>query len=73
MKMIDGECSSAHLNNYRTSLGPSPKYFWINSEPTTLKKVADVSFATALAKSVLPVPGYPYRITPFGGFIPISS
>jgi len=35
--------------------------------------VAEVSLATAFAKSVLPVPGYPYKITPFGGLIPISS
>lgn len=54
-----GECSWAVLKSYLTSLGPSPKYFWMSSEPTTLKNVADVSFATALAKSVFPVPGYP--------------
>ena len=73
MKIIAGECSWAVLKSYLTNLGPSPKYFWINSEPTTLKKVADVSLATALARRVFPVPGYPYRMTPFGGLIPISS
>ena len=57
MKIIDGECYCAVLNNYLTSLGPSPKYFWISYEPTTLKNVADVSLATALANKVLPVPG----------------
>jgi hypothetical protein len=57
IKIIDGECYCAVLNNYLTSLGPSPKYFCINSEPTTLKKVAEVSLATALARRVLPVPG----------------
>jgi hypothetical protein len=45
----------------------------MSSDPTTLKNVADVSLATALARRVFPVPGYPYKITPFGGFIPISS
>ncbi len=72
MKIIDGECYWAVLKSYLTSFGPSPKYFWINSDPTTLKNVADVSAATALANKVFPVPGYPYRITPFGGLIPIS-
>ena len=52
-----GECYWAVLNNSLTNLGPSPKYFWINSEPTTLKNVAEVSFATAFASKVLPVPG----------------
>ena len=47
MKTIDGESSSATLNSSRTSLGPSPKYFWINSLPTTRRNVAEVEFATA--------------------------
>ena len=64
MKMILGACSSAVLNISRTNLGPSPRYFWISSDPTTLKKVAEVSLATALASNVFPVPGSPYRITP---------
>ena len=42
MKIMAGECYWAVLNSYLTSLGPSPKYFWINSDPTTLKKVAEV-------------------------------
>lgn len=37
------------------------------------KKVAEVEFATAFASSVFPVPGSPYRMTPFGGLIPMSS
>ena len=37
------------------------------------KKVAEVELATALASSVFPVPGSPYRMTPFGGLIPMSS
>ena len=54
-----GECSWAVLKSSLTNLGPSPKYFWISSDPTTLKKVAEVSLATALANNVFPVPGYP--------------
>ena len=54
MKTIDGACSSATRNSSRTSFGPSPKYFCISSEPTTLRKVAEVWFATALASKVLP-------------------
>mmetsp|Transcript_31390 Transcript_31390/g.73440 ORF Transcript_31390/g.73440 Transcript_31390/m.73440 type:complete len:217 (-) Transcript_31390:602-1252(-) len=73
MKTIDGALSSASLNISRTSLGPSPRYFWMSSEPTMRKKVADVWFATALARSVLPVPGGPYRMTPLGGLMPMSS
>ena len=42
MKTILGACSSATLKSSRTSLGPSPRYFWMSSEPTTRRKVADV-------------------------------
>ena len=64
MKTMEGAFSSATLNSSRTSLGPSPRYFWISSEPTTRRKVAEVELATALASSVFPVPGSPYRMTP---------
>jgi hypothetical protein len=37
-----GDISSAILKISLTNLGPSPKYFLINSEPTTLRNVADV-------------------------------
>lgn len=59
-----GACSSATRNNSRTILGPSPKYFWISSDPTTRRNVAEVWLATAFANKVFPVPGQPYRITP---------
>ena len=36
------------------------------TDPTILKNVAEVELATAFANSVLPVPGCPYRMTPFG-------
>ncbi|CAG5107015.1 Protein of unknown function [Cotesia congregata] len=54
-----------------TILGPSPRYFWTNSEPTTRMKAAVVCLATALASIVLPQPGGPYIKTPRGGSIPI--
>lgn len=73
IKIIEGAFSSAHLKSSQTNLGPSPKYFWINSEPTNLKNVALVSWATAFTKRVFPVPGSPYSITPLGGLIPMSS
>ncbi|KAL6121287.1 hypothetical protein NUSPORA_01825 [Nucleospora cyclopteri] len=72
IKIIEGACASATLNISLTSFGPSPRYFCISSDPTILRNVADVWFATAFASRVLPVPGSPYRITPLGGFIPIS-
>ena len=73
MNTMDGASSSAALNSSRTSLGPSPRYFWMSSEPTTRRKVADVECATAFASRVLPVPGSPYRMTPLGGLMPTSS
>jgi hypothetical protein len=39
----------------------------MSSLPTTRKNVALVELATALASSVLPVPGSPYRMTPWRG------
>ena len=45
-------------------------YFCTSSEPTSLMNVALVSFATAWASSVLPVPGAPISNTPVGGSIP---
>ena len=61
-----GAKSSATLKSSRTNLGPSPRYFCMSSEPTTRRKVADVLLATALASRVFPVPGSPYRMTPWG-------
>ena len=69
MKTMEGARSSATRNSSRTSLGPSPRYFWMSSEPTTRRKVALVLLATALASSVLPVPGSPYSITPCAGHV----
>lgn len=67
MKIMLGAFFSAVLNNSLTSLGPSPEYFYINSLPTIRRNVAEVEFATALTRRVLPVPGSPYKMIPFGG------
>ena len=48
----------------------SPTYFCTSSDPMTRMKQASVRLATALAHSVLPVPGGPKRRTPFGGSMP---
>ena len=46
----------ASLNTSLTILGPSPKYFCTNSDPTTRIKEAVVWWATALANMVFPQP-----------------
>lgn len=71
IKIILGAFSLANLKTSLTILGPSPKYFYTNSDPTTLIKDAVVWWATALAIIVFPVPGGPYNKTPLGGSIPI--
>jgi hypothetical protein len=38
------------------------------AEATTLRKVALILEANALARSVFPVPGGPYNKTPLGGY-----
>ena len=35
MKTMEGAISSATRKSSRTSLGPSPRYFWMSSDPTT--------------------------------------
>lgn len=70
---MDGWFYFANLKTSLTILGPYPKYFWTNSEPTTLMNVAVVLLATAFAIIVFPVPGGPYIKTPFGGSIPICE
>ena len=71
MKTIEGLFSFANLKTSLTILGPYPKYFWTNYDPTTLMKLAVVWWATAFAIIVFPVPGGPYINTPLGGSIPI--
>lgn len=40
INIIAGAFSLASLNTSLTIRGPSPRYFWTNSEPTTLMKAA---------------------------------
>mmetsp|Transcript_10765 Transcript_10765/g.33990 ORF Transcript_10765/g.33990 Transcript_10765/m.33990 type:complete len:371 (+) Transcript_10765:440-1552(+) len=70
MKMIAGAFSRASRKTSRTMRGPSPRYFWTNSEPTTRIKDAVVWCATAFASIVLPVPGGPSMMTPRGILAP---
>ena len=67
IKMIAGAFFSASSNALRRLLSDSPANLLIISGPLMRKKNAPVSLATALAISVLPVPGGPYSIIPRGG------
>ena len=59
INIIVGAFSLANLNTSFTSFAPSPMNFLTNSEPTIFINDALVSFATAFASNVLPVPGGP--------------
>ena len=61
-------CSNRSL----TREAPTPTNISTNSEPLILKKGTLASPATALAKSVLPVPGGPKSNTPLGILAPRS-
>ena len=67
MKMIAGEFFSASSNAFLKLLSDSPASLLMISGPLIRKKNAPVSLATALAISVLPVPGGPYSRIPRGG------
>jgi hypothetical protein len=72
MKMIAGLFFSASSNAFLKLLSLSPAILLMISGPLIKKKKAPVSFATARAMSVLPVPGGPYIRIPRGGLIPID-
>ncbi len=63
----------ARSKSSRTRLAPTPTNFSTKSLPLVAKKGTPASPASAFASSVLPVPGSPWRMTPDGGFAPISS
>ena len=71
--MIEGACSLAITKSSLTNLEPYPIYFCTNYDPDTLINHHFVWCATALAKSVFPVPGGPHINTPFGCAIPNDS
>ena len=70
MKMIAGAALRAWRNSRRMRAAPRPANISTNEEADCAKKRAFDSLATALASSVLPVPGGPCSRMPFGTFAP---
>ncbi len=66
IKMIAGDLSFACLKRSRTLDAPTPTNISTKSDPESEKKGTFASPATALAKSVLPVPGGPTNNAPLG-------
>lgn len=67
MKTMEGCISVATAKRVRTSFSPSPCHLDVSEEADMLKKVAFASAASALASSVLPLPGGPYSSSPRAG------
>ncbi len=63
----------ACLNKSLTFAAPIPTNISTNSEPDMEKNGTCASPATALARSVLPVPGGPTNRAPLGREAPISA
>ena len=72
MKMIAGACLRASLNSRRIRAAPRPANISTNDAADCEKNCAPDSWATALASSVLPVPGGPCSSTPAGTRAPMS-
>ena len=72
MKTMLGAFRLAWSNKSRTLAAPTPTKISTNSLPLAEKKGTLASPATALARSVLPVPGGPTSSTPLGIFAPIA-
>ena len=72
MKMMQGAFCLAFSNRSRTREAPTPTNISTKSEPDIEKKGTPASPATALASSVLPVPGGPTSRAPLG-ILPPSS
>ena len=66
MKIRQGALASAWANRLRTRAAPTPTNISTKSEPESEKNGTPASPATALASSVLPVPGGPTSRTPLG-------
>ncbi len=73
MNIMQGAFFCASLNRSLTLDAPTPTYISTKSEPAREKKGTWASPATALARSVLPVPGGPTRSAPFGSLAPILT
>ncbi len=67
-----GDILRALRNRSRTRAAPTPTSDSTKSEPDTEKNAASASPATALASSVLPVPGGPTSSTPLGAAAPTA-
>ena len=73
-KIVDGAWNRANSNRTRTSFSESPRHLLTMVDAEILKNVVLHSVATALARSVLPVPGGPYKSNAFhGDRIPVNS
>ena len=70
MNMMEGLFSSASSKSSLNCSSDPPTYLLMISGPLITMKWAFVSFATAFASNVLPVPGGPWSNTPFGAEIP---
>ena len=70
INMIQGAFFLASSNISLTLDAPTPTNISTKSEPDILKKGTPASPATAFASKVLPVPGGPVSITPFGILAP---
>mmetsp|Transcript_25683 Transcript_25683/g.64146 ORF Transcript_25683/g.64146 Transcript_25683/m.64146 type:complete len:325 (-) Transcript_25683:46-1020(-) len=70
IKTMHGACAFAAANSSRTRFAPRPTHISSNSDPLVEKNGTPASPATALASSVLPVPGGPTSRTPVGSFPP---
>ena len=72
IKIIEGDFSLACLNKSRTLEAPTPTNISTKSDPEREKNGTFASPATALAMSVLPVPGGPTSNAPLGILAPKS-
>ena len=71
INIIHGACSCACLKRSLTLDAPTPTNISTKSEPLREKNGTFASPATALARSVLPVPGGPTSSAPLGSLAPI--
>ena len=73
MKMMEGERLRASLKRSRTLDAPTPTNISTKLDPDNAKNGTPASPATALAISVLPVPGGPTISTPLGPTAPAAA
>jgi len=69
MNIVLGAYALARSNKHLTMRSLSPRHLEAKVAEDTLKKVVPHSVATALARSVFPVPGGPNMRTPFHGLL----